>query len=84
MKRDCSLEGFGPRSKSDVIKLCQSTSFGLMVDETTDRKVDKQMAILARLFVDDAVVTIFIDMPTCNLATAEDLFNTIDKVFRYS
>ena len=52
-----------------------------MVDETTDRNVDKQLVILARVFVNNDVVTKFIHMPICNLSTAEDLFGAIDKVF---
>lgn len=53
-----------------------------MVDETTDRKTDKQLVILVRLVDEGKISTRFLDMPICNLGTAEDIFHTIDKVFR--
>ena len=52
-----------------------------MVDGTTDRNVDKQLVILAWVFVNKDVVTKFIHIRICNLSTAEDLFGAIDKVF---
>jgi hypothetical protein len=53
-----------------------------MCDETTDRGVDKQLVILARLCVAGKVVTRFIDMPTCNLSTAQDLFDALNESLR--
>lgn len=55
-----------------------------MIDETTDRKTDKQLVILARAFQDDDVSTRFLGMPVCNLSTAEDLFKAVDSCLRYS
>lgn len=63
-----------------VKKLCQNQKFGLMCDATTDRGMDKQLVILARLVDEGAkVATRFIDMPTCNLSSAQDLFNALNE-----
>ncbi|XP_067935430.1 zinc finger protein 862-like [Watersipora subatra] len=75
-------EGYGPYCTAQAAEICQSSYFGLMIDETTDRHVDKQLAILARVFKDGKVVTKFIGMPICNLSTAGDLFSTLDKALR--
>ena len=53
-----------------------------MVDEMTDRNVDKQLVILAIVFIEDKVSTKLLDTPTRNLSTAGDLFMAIDTIFR--
>ena len=55
-----------------------------MVDETIDRGTDKQFVILARVENDreGKITTMFIDMPICNLGTAQDLCDVIDKSLR--
>ena len=65
-----------------VTNLCESRKFGLLCDETTDRGTEKQLVILARVFDDGDVSTRFIDMPTCNLSTAQHLFDALDKSLR--
>ena len=53
-----------------------------MVDEMTDRNVDKQLVILAIVLIEDKVSTKLLDTPTRNLSTAGDLFMAIDTIFR--
>lgn len=77
------VEGFGPEYGDKTTLICQQSHFGLMCDETTDRGTQKQLAILARVFVDGKVRTHFIDMPTCNLSTAQHLFDAIHKSLRF-
>ena len=63
-------------------ELCRTSFFGLMCVERTDRGVDKQLVILARLCVAGKVVTRFIDMPTCSLSTVQDLFDALNESLR--
>lgn len=75
-------EVLGPKQEEDLIKLLKENKFSLMVDESTDRNTDKQVVILTRVFCESQIVTKFVDMPTCNLGSAEDLFGVINKSFR--
>ena len=45
--------------------------------------MDKQLAILVRLADDKGVWTKFLNMPTCNLSSADDLFQVVDATLRY-
>lgn len=65
-----------------ITTLLKSTKFAIMVDETTDRNTDKQLAILARVFNGKTIATVFVDMPVCNLGSAADIFATLDSSFR--
>ena len=58
------------------------TKFALMVDKSTDKNCEKQLVILVRVADGDGISTKFLDMPTCNLSKAEDLFQAIDQCFR--
>lgn len=55
-----------------------------MIDESNDRGHNKQLVLLARLYdlEEKAVATKFIDMPICNNGTGENIFQTINRVFR--
>lgn len=75
-------EVYGPHYDATLVDMLKTTIFSLMVDETTDRNTDKQLVILARLFIDGDICTKFVDMPVCNLSTADDIFTAIDKSFR--
>ncbi|XP_041358912.1 uncharacterized protein LOC121375499 isoform X1 [Gigantopelta aegis] len=75
-------KALAPHFNSEVNKLCNGP-FSVLVDNSNDRGDNKNLAILVRC-VDDEIeqtVTKFLDMPVCNLANAENLFNTIDKCF---
>jgi hypothetical protein len=80
----CILVAFGEHSTLLSEKLCQSTRFGLMIDETTDRHVDKQLIILARVFDPDCsqLKSLYLDMPVCNQGTADAVFTAIDESLR--
>lgn len=83
MSLEFVLEVLGPNEDKEITKLLQEKKFALMVDETTDRNTDKQLAILVRVVDGDRVRTKFLDMPICNLSTAADLFHAIDNCFKY-
>lgn len=55
-----------------------------MLDESNDRGDNKQLVILARVYDVklSSVKTKFIDMPICNSGTGQNLFDTVDQVFR--
>lgn len=77
-------EALAPEEDSQVTYMLQNGKFGLMLDESNDNRCNKQLVILARVFdpkVDD-VKTKFVDMPICNSGTGQNLFDTVDKVFR--
>lgn len=78
------VEGFGPEYGNKAKQICQKSHFGLLCDETTDRGTDKQLVVLARVYVDGMVNTQFIDMPTCNLSTAQHLFDALNKSLRFA
>jgi len=62
-----------------VVALCKESPFSIMCDEGNDVE-DKNFAILLLLWDDDLgkPSTRFLDMPVCNIGTAENLFGFID------
>lgn len=76
------LVAYGPTYCQKIFDICANSKFGLLCDETTDRGTDKRLVILARVYDDGNVSTRFIDMPICNLSTADDLFTALDKSLR--
>ena len=59
--------------------MCQDGTFSILCDEGTDAR-DKNFAILVRLWdsKEGKPMTRFLDMPICNIATAEKRFELID------
>ena len=57
----------------------QRESFFILCDEGNDAD-DKNFAILVRLWDEDLgkPMTQFLDMPVCNIGTADNLFSHID------
>ena len=56
--------------------------FSLMTDESNDKKTDKRLAIMVRVFEDGlGPKTRLLDMPVCSGGTSEAIFNDIDNVF---
>ncbi|KAL5012296.1 hypothetical protein ScPMuIL_010847 [Solemya velum] len=72
-----------PEVDREVESLC-SGPFSILCDESNTRGADKCLVILVRVY--DAVrhqtMTKFLDMPICNRPSGEQLFNTIDDVFK--
>ena len=58
---------------------CQTQPFGLLCDESTTLQKEKELVILARLYDEDSleVVTKFIDLPVCNVGTADSIFEKL-------
>ncbi|XP_061913464.1 uncharacterized protein LOC133656395 [Entelurus aequoreus] len=73
-----------PELDKEVMELCQNQPFGLMCDESTSRKMDKEFVILARVCdpKTEEVVTKFLHMPVCNIGAAENLFESLNTVLR--
>lgn len=55
-----------------------------MCDESTDKGTSKYLVLLVRLFDDQLQKphTRFLDMPVCNIGTAQSVFDSIQTVFR--
>jgi len=72
-----------PSFDDEVTKLCQNEKFSVMIDESNDQGDNKSMAVLVRVYDQtiQRVSTKFLGLPTCNIATAENLFQAINQVF---
>ena len=73
-----------PDCSEKVIEQCRSMPFSLMCDESNDLNSEKLFVLLVRGY-DEAtmkVTTRFLDMPVCNIGTAENLFSLIDERFK--
>ena len=80
-KTTCIVKGaLFPHFTDPVVKLCCETTFSILCDEGNDSD-DKNFAILVRLWDENLgkPMTRFLDMPVCNIATGEKLFDLIDK-----
>ena len=82
MKTTCIVTGeLQPYFADPVLTLCKENPFSILCDEGSDNE-DKNFAILVRLW-DDKLgkpVTRFLDMPVCNIGTADKLFDALDEV----
>ena len=78
-------KALAPRVDDNVVKLCQSHRFSLLTDESNDQGGEKTLAILVKVYDPEIAraVTRFVDIPICNIGTGENIFQTIDKCFRY-
>uniref|UniRef100_H3A7F3 HAT C-terminal dimerisation domain-containing protein n=1 Tax=Latimeria chalumnae TaxID=7897 RepID=H3A7F3_LATCH len=76
--------GLTPNLDDEVAEKCRNQPFGLMCDESNDQGNDKDFVLLVRLYNEEemAVKTRFLDMLTCNIGSAENLFNCLDESFR--
>ena len=80
-KTTCIIKGaLYPHFIDPVVKMCQDKPFSILCDEGNDGE-DKNFAILVRLWDEDLgkPMTRFLNMPVCNSATGERLFNLIDE-----
>ncbi len=78
-------KALAPRLDAGIDRLCRRGKFSLMTDESNDQGGEKVLVILARLF-DPAIgktATRFVDIPVCNVGTAENIFDAINTCFRY-
>jgi hypothetical protein len=81
-KATCIVKGaLYPHLSKPVVTLCQTGPFSILCDES-NKGDDKSLAILVRMWdnCQRKPVTRFLDMPVCNIATAEKLFECIDTV----
>ncbi|CAM4577119.1 unnamed protein product [Leuciscus chuanchicus] len=70
--------------EDELAKTCRSQPFSLMCDESNNRKTEKEFIILTRLY-DEAtlqVSTRFLEMPTCNVGNAENLYEKLSEALR--
>lgn len=61
------------------INRIQKRPYGILVDESNDIMFEKECAILVRYYSEahDKVAVGFVDMPVCNDAKTENIFNCI-------
>ena len=81
-KSTCIVKGaLHPFFSDPIIKYCQSNPFSILCDESNKGDV-KHLVIFVRMWSDilRKPVTRFLDMPVCNIATGEKLFECIDTV----
>ena len=79
VKRCLATEGTKP-----VIERCKTGSFSIMIDESTDRNSDKRLVVLVRFFDvgTSRVHTRMLNMPVCNDATSQGIFQVMDDCLR--
>ena len=73
-----------PCVNKQVVEICQSQPFSLSIDESNDKKAEKNLVILLRVY-DQAcgmAVTHLSDMSICNIGNAEAIFNKVDEALR--
>lgn len=75
--KDC----IGPSNSKQVINLCQQQYYSIIVDESTDRSVSKNLAILIRIY-DGVCADRFLTLIHVSDGTAESIFNAIMNVFK--
>ena len=81
-KTTCIIKGaLAPAVCQKVVMQCQMQPFTILIDESNDRACDKEVAILVRVWDHDInrVATRFLDMPVCNIPTAENLFASVEE-----
>lgn len=63
----------------DEVKVSWQT-FGLLCDESNTIQKEKELVILARIYDEDSleIVTKFVDMPVCNIGTADSIFEKLE------
>ena len=82
----CNIEGQDAWRRSIEAALRDSKYFSLQTDETTDLTVTQQMAIMLRFFDNShgTVWYVFFKLEGVTRATAEQLYQVIDKHFQGS
>lgn len=77
------LGAIAPELDDEVKKICQTQPFGLLCDESNNMQTEKELVILARVYDESLeVVTKFIDMPVCNVGTAENIYEKLETSLR--
>lgn len=78
------LGAIAPELDDEVTNICRSQPFGLQCDESNNMKKEKELVILARVYDENnlEVVTKFIDMPVCNVGTADSLYEKLATSLR--
>ena len=71
-----------PAADDAVTKACASQPFSIMCDGGNDQYDKKYFGIMVRYWDDSCThaVTRFLDMPVCNIANGQTLFNALDSV----
>lgn len=75
-------QAIGAIAEEDIVNTMRETLFTLLIDESTDISVTRQMVIMARFFGTDKVETrLYKIVAFSGKATGENLFNVVDKSF---
>ena len=58
--------------------------FSMLVEESNDHTCEKEAAILVQVWDQETkrVATTFLQMPVCNIPTAENIFATVEETLR--
>ena len=75
-------QALGDTLRENIVDKMKSTFFTLMIDESTDVSVIRQMVIMARVFNEDEVKTdLYKIVELVGAATGENLFNAVRDAF---
>ena len=72
-----------PALEEELVKQSQTGPFAFLCDEPNDTNQQKTLAIEVKYFdeVRERAVTGFLDMPICNIGTAQSIFDQLDATF---
>ena len=72
-----------PALEEELVKQCKTGSFSVGCDESNDTNQQKTLAIVVKYFDEgrERAVTGFLDMPICNIGTAQSIFDQLDATF---
>ena len=72
-----------PALEEECVKQCKTGPFSFGCDESNDTNQQKTRATVVKYFVDvrERAVTGFLDMPICNIGTAQSIFDHLDATF---
>ena len=72
-----------PTLEEELVKQCITGPFLFGCDESNDTNQQETLAIVVNYFdeVRERAVTGFLDMPICNIGTAQSTFDQLDATF---
>ena len=72
-----------PTLEEQLVKQCKILLFSFGCDECNDTNRQKALAIVVKYFdeVRERAVTGFLDMPICNIGTAQSIFDQLDATY---
>ena len=72
-----------PALEEELVKQCKTGPFSFGCDECNDTNQQNSLASVVKYFdeVRETAITGFLDMPICNIGTAQSIFDQLDATF---